>query len=65
MVGLTWVSDKMQQMEDVLKDEQEATAAKIASLYAEIAADMNRYFPVIEEEFSRMIRFMKEQGVKR
>jgi len=65
MVGLTWVSDKMQEMEDVLKDEQEATAPRIASLYAEIAADMNRYFPVVEEEFSRMLHFMKEQGVKR
>jgi signal transduction histidine kinase/DNA-binding response OmpR family regulator len=65
MVGLTWVSDKMQEMEDVLKDEQEATAPRIESLYAEIAADMNRYFPVVEEEFSRMLHFMKEQGVKR
>jgi signal transduction histidine kinase/DNA-binding response OmpR family regulator len=65
MVGLTWVSDKMQEMEDVLKDEPEATIPKIESLYAEIAADMNRYFPIIEEEFSRMLVFMKEQGVKR
>jgi signal transduction histidine kinase/CheY-like chemotaxis protein len=65
MVGLTWVSDKMQDMEDVLKDEQEATIPRIESLYAEIAADMNRYFPIIEEEFSRMLLFMKEQGVKR
>lgn len=63
MVGLTWVSDKMQEMEDVLRDEPTpATTPRIISLYAEISADMNRFFPIIEEEFQRMLKFMKEQG---
>jgi hypothetical protein len=65
MVGLTWVSDKMQDMEDALKDEPEETALKIEALYAEIATEMNKFFPIVEDEFDKMLVFMKEKGVKR
>ncbi len=64
MVGLTWVSEKMQGMEDALKEPPASAGPKIQSLYAEIAADMDRFFPIIEDEFVKMTAFIKEQKNK-
>jgi len=65
MVGLTWLTDKIQEMEDTLREDPANTIEKIEALYADISADMNKYFPIIEDEFVKMLVFIKEHGVRR
>jgi len=65
MVGLTWLTDKIQEMEDTLREDPEDPVEKIETLYADISADMNKYFPIIEDEFVKMMLFIKEHGVRR
>ena len=65
MVGLTWLTDKIQEMEDTLRENPEDPVEKIEALYADISADMNKYFPIIEDEFVKMMLFIKEHGVRR
>ena len=65
MVGLTWLTDKIQEMEDTLREDPANTIEKIEAIYADISADMNKYFPIIEDEFVKMLVFIKEHGVRR
>jgi CheY-like chemotaxis protein/HPt (histidine-containing phosphotransfer) domain-containing protein/two-component sensor histidine kinase len=65
MVGLTWLTDKIQEMEDTLREDPDNTIEKIEALYADISADMNKYFPIIEDEFGKMLMFIKEHGMRR
>jgi HPt (histidine-containing phosphotransfer) domain-containing protein len=65
MVGLTWLKDRIQETEDTLRDDPDQSIAQMEALYEEISVNMNRYFPIIEDELEKMLTFIKENGLKR
>lgn len=62
MVGLTWISAKMQELENYLRINQDLHSTEICRLFDEITADVNRYYPVVEEEYGKMRDFIDTHG---
>lgn len=62
MVGLTWISAKMQELENYLRINQDLHSTEICRLFDEITADVNRYYPVVEEEYGKMRDFIDAHG---
>jgi PAS domain S-box-containing protein len=57
MVGLTWISAKMQELETHLRAGQE-DHEQIVRLFGEIAEDVDKFYPIISEEYRKMREFM-------
>lgn len=56
MVGLTWITNKMQQLENTLNDSNTIpSAADIAATFAGISADLDKFYPIIKAEYDRML----------
>ncbi|SEW53703.1 PAS domain-containing hybrid sensor histidine kinase/response regulator [Chitinophaga arvensicola] len=58
MVGLTWISAKMQELENYLRINQETYATDITRLFNEIKEDVNKFYPLVEEEYGKMRDFI-------
>lgn len=59
MVGLTWISAKMQALENYLRAGQDEKTEEIVALFREISADVQHYYPVVEAEYKRMRAFVE------
>ncbi|MCW3464257.1 PAS domain-containing hybrid sensor histidine kinase/response regulator [Chitinophaga nivalis] len=62
MVGLTWISAKMQILENYLRTHQEYHNNEIASLFNEITVEVTKFYPVVEAEYGKMRAFVNEAG---
>jgi signal transduction histidine kinase/ActR/RegA family two-component response regulator len=58
MVGLTWISTKMQKLENYLREDQELFHGDIATLFNEVRDDVNKYYPLVEIEYNKMKDFI-------
>ncbi|NLR81334.1 PAS domain S-box protein [Chitinophaga eiseniae] len=58
MVGLTWINAKMQELENQLRFNQEAYSTEITQLFTEIKEDLDKYYPLVEEEYHKMRDFI-------
>ncbi|HVI48471.1 MAG TPA: PAS domain S-box protein [Chitinophaga sp.] len=58
MVGLTWISAKMQSLENTLRSNQPEHEEATVALFNEIVDDVNKNYPVVEEEHKRMRQFI-------
>lgn len=61
MVGLTWTSNNMQVLENLLRGTQEYDAATIQTLFSSINADMQQYYPIVADEYERMKSYMESE----
>ncbi|MBV7529289.1 response regulator [Chitinophaga sp. sic0106] len=64
MVGLTWITEKIQVLEGLLVTDQDQRKTEITRLYNEIVAEMNKYYPVVNEEYEKMRRFIEANGLR-
>ncbi|NLR62209.1 PAS domain S-box protein [Chitinophaga polysaccharea] len=58
MVGLTWINAKMQELENQLRFNQETYSTEITQLFTEIKEDLDKYYPLVEEEYHKMRDFI-------
>ncbi|SJZ68738.1 PAS domain S-box-containing protein [Chitinophaga eiseniae] len=58
MVGLTWISAKMQELENYLRTGEPQQPESATRLFDEIVADVDKYYPVVDEEYARMREFV-------
>ncbi|WP_143307286.1 PAS domain-containing hybrid sensor histidine kinase/response regulator [Chitinophaga vietnamensis] len=63
MVGLTWITDKMQALENYLRTDQEHHLADISKLFNEISTEVDKFYPVVDEEFQKMRQFIANNGL--
>ncbi|UYQ94213.1 response regulator [Chitinophaga horti] len=57
MVGLTWVTAKMETLEGLLRNNTEMD--KVPGLLAEVVSEVDKFFPVVENELRKMQDFIK------
>lgn len=62
MVGLTWISAKMQELENYLRINEELHSGDIALLFNEIQEEVNKFYPLVEEEYGKMREFIDTRG---
>ncbi|CAL1517281.1 PAS domain S-box protein [Chitinophaga sp. MM2321] len=62
MVGLTWISNKMQTLENELRTGQPQDMDIIMSLFSEITADVDKFYPLVATEYKRMREFTDAAG---
>jgi signal transduction histidine kinase/CheY-like chemotaxis protein/HPt (histidine-containing phosphotransfer) domain-containing protein len=60
MVGLTWITNRMQQLENTLNTNSMPTPAEIDDLFAGISADLDKFYPIIADEYKRMQDILNE-----
>lgn len=60
MVGLTWITTKLEAMENLLRHNENLET--IPALLGEIMEEVNGFFPVIENELQKMQAFMAGGG---
>lgn len=61
MVGLTWVSTRMNTLEQELQlEDQQEVLARVRALFEEIVRDLDHFYPIVEDEFRKMKTFTKE-----
>ncbi|HVB03707.1 MAG TPA: ATP-binding protein [Chitinophagaceae bacterium] len=60
MVGLTWISKKMEKIERGIKDNTDFSL--IPSLLEETSQELSIYLPVVRNELEQMQEFIKRQG---
>lgn len=54
MVGLTWITSKMQQLENTLNNNHSAPPEEVDAVFAGISRDLEKFYPIIEQEYERM-----------
>jgi signal transduction histidine kinase/CheY-like chemotaxis protein/HPt (histidine-containing phosphotransfer) domain-containing protein len=54
MVGLTWISAKMQNLENALVANASLPPEEVEALFANIEADVEKFYPIIAAEYDRM-----------
>lgn len=54
MVGLTWITSKMQQLENTLNNNANTPPEEVDEVFAGISRDLEKFYPIIEQEFERM-----------
>lgn len=59
MVGLTWITQKMEALEGYLR--KAGDLEKIPAMLDEITSEVDKHYPVVEQELQRMYEFMKGQ----
>ncbi|MFY0254226.1 response regulator [Chitinophaga sp. 30R24] len=62
MVGLTWISAKMQELENLLRINQEASHDEISCLFDEIREEVNKYYPLVEDDYHKMRDYIDLPG---
>ncbi|RAJ88122.1 PAS domain S-box-containing protein [Chitinophaga dinghuensis] len=63
MVGLTWITEKIQALEGILVVDQEQRRNEITRLYNEIVSEMNKYYPIVNAEYEKMRKFIETNGL--
>ncbi|MBC9931961.1 PAS domain-containing hybrid sensor histidine kinase/response regulator [Chitinophaga qingshengii] len=58
MVGLTWISAKMQELENNLRTGEPQQPEGTTRLFDEIVAAVDKYYPIVHEEYTRMREFV-------
>ncbi len=56
MVGLTWITTKLETMESLLRNNENLDT--LPALLGEIVEEVNGFFPIIEKELQNMQSFM-------
>jgi len=54
MVGLTWITSKMQQLENTLNSNAVTPPEEVEAVFAGISRDLDKFYPIIEQEYERM-----------
>jgi signal transduction histidine kinase/CheY-like chemotaxis protein len=54
MVGLTWISNNMQQLENTLNANTIPPPEDVDALFSGISRDLEKFYPIIEKEYERM-----------
>ena len=54
MVGLTWITNKMQQLENTLNRNTTTPPEEVEAVFATISLDLDKFYPIIEQEYERM-----------
>ncbi|ACU63701.1 ATP-binding protein [Chitinophaga pinensis] len=54
MVGLTWITSKMQQLENTLNTNAATPPEEVEAVFAGISRDLDKFYPIIEQEYERM-----------
>lgn len=54
MVGLTWISSNMQQLENTLNNNTIPPLEDVDTLFRDISLDLEKFYPIIEKEYERM-----------
>jgi HPt (histidine-containing phosphotransfer) domain-containing protein len=54
MVGLTWITSKMQQLENTLNNNADTPPEEVDEVFAGISRDLEKFYPIIAKEFERM-----------
>ena len=54
MVGLTWISARMQNLENTLTTNTSLPPEEVDALFANIAEEVEKFYPIIEAEYDRM-----------
>jgi signal transduction histidine kinase/CheY-like chemotaxis protein/HPt (histidine-containing phosphotransfer) domain-containing protein len=54
MVGLTWISNNMQQLENTLNANTIPPPEDVDALFSNITLDLEKFYPIIEKEYERM-----------
>jgi HPt (histidine-containing phosphotransfer) domain-containing protein len=54
MVGLTWITHKMQQLENTLNSNAHTPPEQVDDVFAGISRDLDKFYPIIEQEYERM-----------
>lgn len=54
MVGLTWITSKMQQLENTLNSNAATPPEEVEAVFAGISRDLDKFYPIIEQEYERM-----------
>ncbi|SFO57945.1 PAS fold-containing protein [Chitinophaga sp. YR627] len=54
MVGLTWITSKMQQLENTLNSNTTTPPEEVEAVFAGISRDLDKFYPIIEQEYERM-----------
>lgn len=54
MVGLTWITSKMQQLENTLNSNTATPPEEVEAVFAGISRDLDKFYPIIEQEYERM-----------
>jgi signal transduction histidine kinase/DNA-binding response OmpR family regulator len=54
MVGLTWISNNMQQLENTLNTNTIPPPEDVDALFSNISMDLEKFYPIIEKEYERM-----------
>ncbi|TWW00055.1 ATP-binding protein [Chitinophaga pinensis] len=54
MVGLTWITSKMQQLENTLNSNIATPPEEVEAVFAGISRDLDKFYPIIEQEYERM-----------
>jgi PAS domain S-box-containing protein len=54
MVGLTWITSRMQQLENTLNNNISTPPEEVDDVFAGISRDLEKFYPIIEQEYERM-----------
>jgi signal transduction histidine kinase/CheY-like chemotaxis protein/HPt (histidine-containing phosphotransfer) domain-containing protein len=54
MVGLTWITSKMQQLENTLNSNANTPPEEVDAVFTAISHDLEKFYPIIEQEYERM-----------
>jgi HPt (histidine-containing phosphotransfer) domain-containing protein len=54
MVGLTWISSNMQQLENTLNTNTIPPPEDVDALFRNISLDLEKFYPIIGKEYERM-----------
>ncbi|WP_212005883.1 PAS domain-containing hybrid sensor histidine kinase/response regulator [Chitinophaga sp. HK235] len=58
MVGLTWISAKMQELENNLRTGEPQHPEAATQLFREVVEGVEKYYPIVYEEYARMREFV-------
>ncbi|GEP90182.1 PAS domain S-box-containing protein [Chitinophaga terrae (ex Kim and Jung 2007)] len=61
MVGLTWISAKMQELENIFRSNPQPNEEEVVQLFKDVRSDVDKFYPLIEEQYARMQDFIATQ----
>jgi PAS domain S-box-containing protein len=61
MVGLTWISAKMQELENIFRNNLQPDETEVMQLFKDVRSEVDKFYPLIEEQYARMQDFIATQ----
>ncbi|WP_307378609.1 PAS domain-containing hybrid sensor histidine kinase/response regulator [Chitinophaga terrae (ex Kim and Jung 2007)] len=61
MVGLTWISAKMQELENIFRSNPQPNEEEVVQLFKDVRSEVDKFYPLIEEQYARMQDFIATQ----